>query len=181
MALFTATPARRRAAMIALLTLATAGAVIRALAPAPSTLHDIGTLLLVLWLPAVGNLVAWVARRIPQKAPPATDFAAGAAFAPHLQVSIEAQGPMPPDGSTVLVVAGRQGFVGRLRGGPEAMLELLQPQRALPCLPAGTEFHLLAGRTPFAKGRVLGALGPRLRGDDEEGAGMTKTGSGADA
>lgn len=154
--------------MIALLSLASAGAVIRALAPEPSTLRDIGTLLLVLWLPAVGNLVAWFVRRIPRKVPPATDFAGGAAFAPQLRVAIEPLGTMPPEASTVLVVAGRRGFVGRVSGAPHATLELLHPQGALPYLAAGTEFHLLAGRTPFAKGRVLGALDSRLRAPARE-------------
>lgn len=165
MALFSATPARRRAVMIALLSLASAGAVIRALAPEPSTLRDVGTLLLVLWLPAVGNLVAWFVRRIPRKPPPVTNFAAGAPFAPQLRVAIEVQGAMPPDGSTILVVAGSRGFVGRISGGPQAMLELLHPQGALPYLAKGTEFHLLVERTPFAKGRVLGSSGfPPSRG-----------------
>ncbi|MCC2673964.1 MAG: hypothetical protein K0R58_911 [Ramlibacter sp.] len=179
MALFTATPARRRAVMIVLLTLASAGGVMRLLAPDPSTLRDIGTLLLVLWLPAVGNLVAWFVRRIPRKAPPATAFAAGSMFAPQLRVAIEPQAPMPPEGSTVLVVVGQRGFIGRLGGireGHEGKLELLHPQGALPYLAQGTEFHLLVGSTPFAKGRVLGALGSRLRGNDEGGSGDDRGG-----
>ncbi|MCD6077417.1 MAG: hypothetical protein K0R89_1355 [Ramlibacter sp.] len=169
MALFTATPARRRAVMIVLLTLASAGGVMRLLAPDPSTLRDIGTLLLVLWLPAVGNLVAWFVRRIPRKVPPATAFAAGSAFSPQLRVAIEPQGPAPAEGSTVLVVVGQRGFIGRLGGIREGRLELLHPQGALPYLAQGAEFHLLVGSTPFAKGRVLGALDSRLRGNDGGG------------
>ena len=79
-----ATPARRRLAMIALLVLAASGGVVRWVAPNPSTLRDLGTLLLVLWLPAVGNLIAYFIKRIPRSAPPATEFAPGAAFAPQL-------------------------------------------------------------------------------------------------
>ncbi|MEJ5991139.1 hypothetical protein WG902_14145 [Ramlibacter sp. PS3R-8] len=169
MALFTATPARRRAAMIALLSLASAGAVIRVLAPNPSTLRDIGTLLLVLWLPAVGNLVAWFARRIPRKVPPATQFAPGAAFAPQWKVRLEDQALPMPEAASVLIVVGRNGFVGRMGpmgDGQDTMLELLHPQSALPHLGTGTQFHVLVREVAVAKGRVLEALGPRLRGDD---------------
>ena len=68
---FTVTSAGRRLAMAVLLLLAIAGAVIRATAPDPSTLRDIGTLLLVLWMPAVGNLVAYLVRKIPRRRWPA--------------------------------------------------------------------------------------------------------------
>ena len=170
MALFTATPGRRRLAMVVLLTLAVAGGVIRKLAPDPSTLRDVGTLLLVLWLPAVGNLIAWLIKRIPRSVPPATEFAPGAVFAPQLRVRVErtelaAEAALPPDLADVIVLVGRRGFVARMGqplvvllavpGEQEAMLELLHPQGALPQLPAGTEFHLLVGTSAVAKGRVL--------------------------
>jgi hypothetical protein len=175
MALFTATPGRRRTAMIALLTLAVTGGVIRKFAPDPSTLRDIGTLLLVLWLPAVGNLIAWFIKRIPRSVPPATEFAPGAVFTPQLQVSVErtelaAEASMEPDASAVVVLVGRRGFVARVgeplvrllavRGEQQVMLELLHPDGALPQLTAGTEFHLLVGTAAVAKGRVLGSPPP---------------------
>jgi hypothetical protein len=78
-------------------------------------------LLLVLWLPAVGNLIAYFVKRLPRSAPPATDFAPDAAFAPQLQVQLEAvELPVAQraalDGSehrcTLLV--GRHGFTARL-------------------------------------------------------------------
>jgi len=46
--------------MAVMLVLAAAGGVIREMAPNPSVLRDIGTLMLVLWLPAVGNLVCYL-------------------------------------------------------------------------------------------------------------------------
>ena len=174
MALFTATPGRRRLAMIALLSLAVAGGVIRHYAPNPSTLRDVGTLLLVLWLPAVGNLIAWLIRKIPRSVPPATEFAPGAVFAPQLKVALErtelaAEAVVPPDLADGIVLVGRRGFVARVgeplvrllavAGEQEAMLELLHPQGALPQLGAGTEFHLLVGTTAVAKGRVLESPG----------------------
>jgi hypothetical protein len=167
-----ATPARRRLAMIALLVLAASGGVVRWLAPDPSTLRDIGTLLLVLWLPAVGNLIAYFVKRIPRSAPPATDFAAGAAFAPQLSVQLEpvelqAAQRAALDGNerrcTLLV--GRHGFTARLEQpvsesiarnpGGMTRLQLLHPTVALRRLTPGTEFHVLAGTIAIAKGRVL--------------------------
>jgi hypothetical protein len=169
-----ATPARRRLAMIALLGLAASGGVLRWLAPDPSTLRDIGTLLLVLWLPAVGNLIAYVIKKIPRTAPPATDFAPDAAFAPQLSVQLEAV-ELPGAQSAALAVAerrctllvGRHGFTARLErpvsesiaGSAHGVtrLQLLHPAVALRRLPPGTEFHVLAGTIAVAKGRVLPA------------------------
>src|SRR3954465_6558617 len=86
---FTVTPFRRRLVMAALLPRAGSGAVIRKLVPEPSTLRDIGTLLLVLWLPAVGNLIGYLIQKIPRRTRPARDFAARAPFTAHLQVQLE--------------------------------------------------------------------------------------------
>jgi hypothetical protein len=169
---YTVTPSHRRWAMIALLTLALAGFVIRHFAANPSTLRDIGTLLLVLWLPLVGNLVAFFVRRIPRRAPPATEFAVDAPFSEDVRVSVE---PVPlPDGllqaldpptRRCTLLAARSGFTARLAqplvqalagtGERALALQLLHPAVALARLPAGTEVHLLVGRTGVARGRVL--------------------------
>ena len=168
----TATPSRRRLAMIALLLLAVAGWFIRASAPDPSTLRDIGTLMLVLWLPAVGNLIAYLIRKIPRSVPPATSFPAGSTFVPQLDVRVQATevpgdllAALDPDERQCTVLVGRSGFtarlaepLGRLLAARESQalgLELLHPAVALPRLPPGTEFHLLAGTTAVAKGTVL--------------------------
>lgn len=154
--------------MAVLLLLAIAGAVMRALAPDPSTLRDVGTLLLVLWLPAVGNLVAYLVRKMPRSAPPVVDFAAGSVFTPHLQATLEATG-LVPDLQAALAAAGyrcafiigRKGFTARLggplpaTGGDAVAFELLHPSVALPQLAPGTQFHLLVGTTAVAKGRVM--------------------------
>lgn len=172
MALFTATPARRRQVMIALLALATCGALVRHFAPNPSTLRDIGTLLLVLWLPAVGNLVGYLIRKIPRRAPPAAGFAEDAPFSPQLLVRLqpltlaaEARAAVDAAPRRCTLVVGRRGFtaraqqpVARMLDGAEQelALELLNPQLARKDLKPGTDFHVLVGTTPVAVGRVLG-------------------------
>ena len=167
----TATPARRRIAMAVLLVLAAAGAVIRELAPNPSVLRDIGTLMLVLWLPAVGNLVGYLKGKLPRRAPPPTHFPEGAAFSPHLEVRLERLALPPgfvqsvPDDMLAVVLVGRRGFSVRFAqplrawlegvGDTTAMLELLRPASARGQLVAGTAFRLLAGETVVAKGSVV--------------------------
>jgi hypothetical protein len=49
--MFEATPQRRKAVVIVLLALAVVGGAIRHWASNPSTLRDLGSLLLVLWVP----------------------------------------------------------------------------------------------------------------------------------
>lgn len=169
---FTVSSSRRRLAMAVLLLLAASGGVIRKFAPDPSVLRDIGSLLLVLWLPAIGNLIAYFIGKIPRKAPPRTEFETGAAFVPQLQAEIEAA-DVPADVMTALspqehkctILVGRHGFTARLAeplrqtfatpGKQTLALEFLHPAVALPKLPEDTAFHLLAGTTGIATGRVV--------------------------
>ncbi|RYY99978.1 MAG: hypothetical protein EOO24_16830 [Comamonadaceae bacterium] len=169
-----ATPGRRRIAMAVLLALAALGAVIRATAPDPSVLRDIGTLLLVLWLPAVGNLIAWLIRQIPPAAPRVTDFRPGAPFTPHLRAELM---PVPVAPASAIdaaearctLIVGRQGFTARLAapvvqllqpaGSQVHQLELLRPDQALQQLKPGVRFHLLVGPTALASGEVLPLVG----------------------
>jgi hypothetical protein len=175
---FTVTPSGRRLAMAVLLVLATAGGVLRHFADNPSTLRDVGTLLLVLWLPAVGNLVAFLVRKIPVRppAPRVADFPPGSNFAPHLLAQLDpvpvpegALQAMDPHDRRCTIVAGQQAFTVRLdepvvarfaTGQAQSLaLELLRPDVARQHLPVGREFHLLAGMTAVAKGRVLEVVG----------------------
>lgn len=165
----TATPARRRLIMIALLLLAVAGSLIRYFAPDPSTLRDIGTLLMVLWLPAVGNLVAYFVRKIPRRAPQlAAGFGAGSPFTPHLRVRLEPAGTvrdlpaaLASAGNSCTLIVANSGFTARLDGPAPVQqdqgvqVELLRPEVALAQLATGTEFRLAVGATAVAKGRVV--------------------------
>ncbi|HYF21055.1 MAG TPA: hypothetical protein VEA40_24540 [Ramlibacter sp.] len=170
-----ATPARRRLMMVALLALAIAGGVIRHFAADPSTLRDFGSLLLVLWLPVVGNLIGWLLRKLPwRQPPPMPDFEPDTPFTPHLQADVE-RVELPPgwlEGLPAghrkgLLMVGTRGYTVRVRepiaqvlatdGNRRVELELLRPDTALPDLPPGTAFHWLVGSTAVAKGRVAAA------------------------
>jgi hypothetical protein len=166
-----ATPFRRRVAMAVMLLLAVAGGVIRWYAPNPSTLRDLGSLLLVMWLPAVGNLIAFLVGRIPRSAPPVTEFTEGSAFSPQLHVQLAPS--VPPKTLATLdaeqrrctLLVGRHGFTARAAqplaallaaaDAPPSAFELLHPKTALKRLVPGTRFHLLVGTTALAKGQVL--------------------------
>lgn len=169
---FTVTPSRRRLAMAVLLLLAVSGGVLRKYAPNPSTLRDVGTLLLVMWLPAIGNLIGYLMRKIPRKAPPATDFGTESLFAPQLEVQVEAEAlpadlveALDADARLCTLLVGRHGFTARLAepvvqtfaapGLYTLALELLHPAVGLPKLQVGTEVYLLVGARGIAKGRVV--------------------------
>ena len=158
--------------MAALLFAATCGGFLRYYAADPSTLRDVGTLLLVLWLPAVGNLVAYLIGKLPRRAARVTDFATGSSFTPHLQVDVVGTGIpsvlldaiSPTDPRCTLVVK-RNGYSARLNqpvaqtlaiaGQRFLTLELLHPAVALDALREDTEFHLLVATTAVGKGRVV--------------------------
>jgi hypothetical protein len=169
-----ATSARRQIIMAALLAGAVAGWVIRELAPDPSTLRDVGTLMLVLWLPAIGNVIAFVVRRIPRAAPQQAPmpFGEGTAFVAHLRanlapVALPAGFVLDPATSHGTLISGQQGFTVRLDqplatwlADPVApvALQCLRPEVALRALGAGTKVHLLAGTTAIASGTVAETL-----------------------
>jgi hypothetical protein len=173
----TATPARRRLVMIALLLLAASGAIIRKVAPNPSTLRDVGTLLLVMWLPAVGNLIAYLIRKLPRRTPAAPDFVANAPFTAHLLVELQgldaaegARAGLPTGERRCTILVGQQAFTARLdepvasaiaaAGTRTIALEFLRPDVALSQLVPAADFHLLVGQTAVARGRVLQAPVP---------------------
>jgi hypothetical protein len=164
------TSSRRQIVMAALLVLAVIGAAVRYWAPDPSLARDIGTLLLVLWLPAVGNLVAFLVRRWHPGARSRAGFGAQQAFSPQLVVHITALEGSPgaslaPDLRGCTIAVGHEGFTARTAiplarvlaegGAPQDVpLELLRPELALQRLPPGTRFQLLAGQAAVARGTV---------------------------
>ena len=166
--LFHATAARRKLIVALLLVLALLGAAIRLLAPVPSTLRDVGSLMLVLWVPVIGNVIAFLVRQIQIRRSPF-----GRPFAADLLVEITPLAPAPPlapplDGDRCTLVVGTEGFsvrlsqplVGWLAAGQliRVQAQFLKPQMALPLLPQDTPFRVVAQDRLVGQGRVLQVL-----------------------
>lgn len=157
------TSSRRRLIVVVLLVLAVAGAVLRAATPAGSLPHDIGTLLLVMWVPAVGNILGWLMRRrAARRAAAALPAAPWGPFSAHLRASLRPLGaPAAPGEHEGLLVVGSQGFTARLRAaeGHDGVVEIefRAPQAALPHCPADTAFQWVHKGVVTARGTVLAA------------------------
>ena len=165
-----ATSSRRQLIVFVLLGLALAGAAMRQWSGNPSLARDIGTLLLVLWLPIIGNVVAFVITRVhrARRKSPAAGFAPDMAFTPHLLVEVTALDPAPElsnEERSCTLVVGQEGFTARasaplaqwLAAGEarSVALQLLRPALALRCLAVGTEFRVMVEGSVVGSGRVL--------------------------
>jgi hypothetical protein len=170
--LFHATPARRKLVVIILLVLALAGGAIRLLAPNPSTLRDLGSLMLVLWVPVIGNVLAFFFRKIRFRRTP-FDFP----FAPDLLVEMIPL-PAPPrlglplTRDSCALVVGTEGFSVRLSPAPPAdwlqqgaaiqvQAQFLKPAMALALFPPDTPFRIVAQQQLVGQGKVLQVLAAR--------------------
>ena len=165
-----ATSSRRQLIVFVLLGLALAGAAMRQWSGNPSLARDIGTLLLVLWLPIIGNVVAYVITRVhrARRKSPAAGFAPDMAFTPHLLVEVTALGPAPAlsdEERSCTLVVGHEGFTARAAtplaqwlGGAQAQtvaLQLLRPALALRRFPVDAVFRIMAQGSVVGSGRVL--------------------------
>ncbi|KQP14122.1 hypothetical protein [Pseudorhodoferax sp. Leaf267] len=171
--------ARRQLIVILLLCVAAVAAVIRHYAERGSTVHNVSTVMMLLWLPVVGSIVGWFYARLQRKPPAAPpSFAPGRAFEPQALVeltlrpaSIPAEdGPVAIGEHRFVLVVGHQGFQSRWQVAPgevvrrgqthQLHVEFLTPQTALPQLPQGTPFRMLVGDAFTGDGRVLQVLAP---------------------
>ena len=163
---------RRQTITAVLLLLAVAGGLLRWLAPQPSLARDMGSLLLVLWLPIIGNIIAWLVARAhkPKNAPPG--FTPDSPFTPSAHITLTLLAAEVPSQSrpiraglfNCMVVVGHEAFSARLQVPPHAEpvpevaqpleVEFLRPEVALPKLKPGTDFTLLSGRTLLGRGQV---------------------------
>lgn len=171
-----ATSFRRQIIVAVLFGLALIGGAIRYWAPNPSLSRDMGNLLLVLWVPAIGNVIAFVVSKARRPKVARSPFAANRPFAAQLLVEVTpfasqlqaALGQLPPQQDHCTVVVGPDGFTARLSRplaewlaqgqATTVQLEFLRPALALPRFAAGTGFRVLAGSTVAAEGRVLQVL-----------------------
>ena len=169
--LFHATAARRKLIVIVLLLLALAGGAIRAWANNPSTLRDVGSLLLVLWVPVIGNVIAYLVRQFwtargrsfPRDQPFAGELLVE--MLPLVQMSASTS---PMTGHDCALVVGTEGFTVRLPqpvgdwlgGGVAAQMQVqfLKPEMALPSFAADTAFRIIARQQLVGQGRVLRVL-----------------------
>ena len=150
-----------------LLVLALAGGAVRHWTDKGTIAHDLGTLLLVLWLPIIGTVVGFVINKTRRMMKASKDFPQDAAFAPQLLVRLEGTVTASMDTlERVTLVLDKEGFSARTRiappqarQGPTTLeLEFLRPQLALSRFPKNTCFDILVQGQVVAQGRVLGVL-----------------------
>ena len=168
----TPTSSRRQIITAVLLLLALGGGLVRWLAPQPSLARDIGSLLLVLWLPIIGNIIAWLVAWAHKPKNPPLGFAPDSPFTPSAHITLTLLAAEVPSQSRpiraglfhCMVVVGHEAFSARLQVPPHAEpvpevaqpleVEFLRPEVALPKLKPGTDFTLLSGRTLLGRGQV---------------------------
>ncbi|MDZ4103686.1 MAG: hypothetical protein U1E12_18630 [Hydrogenophaga sp.] len=164
---------RRQIITVVLLVLALIGGVVRGFAPQPSMARDVGTLLMVLWLPIVGNIIGWLMQRARTPKHRPLGFAPGTVFEPHARIELTLLAAETPRLSRPIragcfdgaLVVGSEGFTTRLAvpsdGEPvpevpcTLEVQFLRPELALAQLTVGTRFALLSGRTVLGTGCVL--------------------------
>jgi hypothetical protein len=174
---------RRKLIVILLLCVAVAGALIRQYTPRGSITHDIGTLLMVMWVPVIGNVIAWLIGKYGKRpgstaAAPAgpSTFDARGPFTAHARVELTLRPPALPSQDVPItpgeyrgaLVLDTEGFSARWfvppgevlqRGAPHALeIEFLAPAIAAPRFPRDTVFRVLVGDSFVADGKVLQAL-----------------------
>jgi hypothetical protein len=170
--LFHVTPAGRKLVVAILLVLAVVGGAIRYLAPNPSTLRDMGSLMLVLWVPVIGNVIAFLVQRIKLRRTPFDS-----PFAPDLLLEMSPLVPPPrlahPIADACALVVGTEGFTvrlsqplaGWLKAGTSVQVQaqFLKPGMAIAHFETQTPFRIVAQQQLVGQGRVLEVLAARPR------------------
>ena len=176
--------ARRKLIVILLLCVAVGGAVLRHLGAPGTTLRDVGTLLMLLWIPIIGNIIAWLVNRMraaralkkaaaAMAATPAAPPREDTPFAPHAWVELTLRpAGVPAEDLPIAeglhhcaLVIGNEGFSVRWQVGPGQSfrrgtlqtlpVEFMAPEAALPRLRPGLAFRLLVGEAFIGDGQVL--------------------------
>ena len=175
---------RRQLIVAILLGAAVVGAFIRHYAE-PGALRNVGTLMMLIWVPIVGNIVGWLVGKIkrrPQTTVAGTlppTFIAGSAFKPQALVDITLRSASVPAEDKAIAegehhcafVVDNQAFSARWllaqgeavmrRGQSRAVqVEFLAPAVALPLFAADTRFRMLVGQSFIGDGRVVALIAP---------------------
>lgn len=173
--------ARRRLIVVLLLCVALGGAVLRHLSAPGTTQRDVGTLLMLLWIPVIGNVIAWLISKV--KRPAAAPVAGTAApepiafedrpFAAHARVELTLRPagipaediPIAEGEHHCALVVGNEGFSARWQVAPGRSfrrgtlqtlpVEFRAPAAALARLQPGVAFRMLVGEAFIGDGRVL--------------------------
>lgn len=173
--------ARRKLIVILLLCFAVGGAAIRHFAAPASTLRDIGTLLMLLWVPIIGNVISWLIAKWRRRAvQPPSPFGTLGAFQPHVRVELTLRPAAVPAEDTSIapgehrcaLVVGSEAFSARwwaptdrsFRRGVARQLEVefLAPALAQPRFIRDTRFRMLIGDSFVGDGVVLESLAQGL-------------------
>jgi hypothetical protein len=176
--------ARRRLIVVILLCVALGGAALRQLSAPGSTQRDVGTLLMLLWIPVIGNIIAWLVNRMRaaralkkaaavMAAAPAAPLREDMPFEPHAWVELTLRPAGVPSEDIPIaeglhhcaLVIGNEGFSVRWQVGPGRSfrrgtlqtlpVEFMAPEAALPRLKPGIAFRLLVGEAFIGDGQVL--------------------------
>jgi hypothetical protein len=161
---------RRYLIAVALLVTAVAGALLRGFSSPQSTPYYLGTLLMVMWIPIVGNIIAFLARKFGPRAPTespllSTPFVSQMVVELNLDAGHGLQRlERERDGKIHgLLILGTEGFSVRISPvgdhaageGKDAEVQFLAPETALPRFSTGGTFKLAQGVTLVGTGRVL--------------------------
>jgi hypothetical protein len=165
---------RRRLIAVLLLCTGFVGAVMRWLTDPHSAAHTMGTMLMVMWVPAVGNMIGFVLNkwRASRFVPPA--FGVDAPFVPHARVELTLDTALAGARDAhlhLVLLVGTEMFSARcllrdntaLAAGVPVTLDLqfLAPAAAMPRLARHIVFRVLQGTSVVGQGQVLDLLGAK--------------------
>ena len=136
---------------------------------------------MVLWLPVIGSVIAWLVAKVRREAPrrrrAPTGFDAAGAFQPHALVELTMRPSQLPSENVPIaegehrcaLVVDNEGFSARWfvapggafrRGTAQTLeVEFLAPALALPRFQRDAAFRMLVGESFVGDGRVLQVLG----------------------
>ena len=162
---------RRYFIAVALLVTAVGGALLRAFSTPESTPYYLGTLLLVMWLPIVGNVISFFSKKRRASEPALPEFSSAMSFVPQAVVELELNPPRETqslrteqDGRIhCLFILGTEGFTVRVslletQGTGDtcrAEVQFLVPATAKPKVLVGSKFRLMRGGSSLGTGQVL--------------------------
>jgi hypothetical protein len=162
---------RRFFIVAVLLVTGVAGALLRSFSSPQSTPYYVGTMLMVMWVPVVGNIISFLVNRLSPAAPVRPSFSSAMPFVPQVVVKLvlslapgQGLAMNESDGKHhCLFITGTEGFSARVSPleteiAGEALcaeVQFLLPAAALPKFPIGRTFEMKQGGRVVGTGQVL--------------------------